>query len=133
MPALPHVSVYVRLAASEIHGVGVFAICAIPSGTEIFANDRMPITWIHETEVSNLSAEHARLYSDFGVRARGKIGCPANFNALTPGWYLNEPPLGHEANVRSDEELRFFSTRCIAEGEELTIDYSQFADLIVPE
>ena len=131
MAALPHESVYARLAASDIHGVGVFAICAIPSGTEIFANDRMPIVWIGEAEVNrDLGAEHARLYSDFGVRVHGKIGCPVNFNNLTTGWYLNQPPNGVEGNVRSDNELRFFSSRDIAEGEELTIDYSQFAGLI---
>ena len=129
MAPLPHESVYVRLAPSKIHGVGVFAICEIPSGTEIFATDRIPFAWVDDAELhATMSEQHARLYADFGVRRAGRIGCPVNFNNLTPGWYLNRAPLGRDANVRSDAELRFFASRDIAEGEELTLNYLELGD-----
>lgn len=114
---------------SDVHGIGVFAIRPIPRGTKIFANDRLPVTWVEKAalERADLSAAQALLYRDFGVNEEDRIGCPANFNYLTPSWYLNEPPAGMEASVTADAELNFFACRDIEEGEELTIVYSGFS------
>jgi SET domain len=127
---LPHDGVYVRLGLSEVHGIGAFAIRPIPEGTNIFANDGVPLVWVDRADLdrAGLSPAQRRLYEDFGIKCDGKIGCPANFNNLTPGWYLNEPPPGASANVRTDARLNFFACRDIAEGEELTIDYAGFSD-----
>jgi hypothetical protein len=127
---LPHEGVWVRLGVSEIEGIGVFAIRPIPEGTDIFANDRVPLVWVGESELDSagLSPAERALYRDFGIRRGDRIGCPANFNNLTPGWYLNEPPPGEAANVSAGARFAFTASRDIAEGEELTIDYSDFSD-----
>jgi hypothetical protein len=131
MPSkLPHEGVYVRLGLSPVHGIGVFAIRPIPAGTDVFANDGVPLVWVSRAKLerAGLTEAERALYHDFGINRGDSIGCPANFHNLTPGWYLNEPPQGAGANVRSDGELRFFALRDIAEGEELSIDYSGFSE-----
>jgi hypothetical protein len=131
MPSkLPHEDVWVRLGLSGIDGIGVFAIRTIPKGTDIFANDGVPLVWVDRAELdrAGLSPAERALYHDFGIQRGEAIGCPANFNNLTPGWYLNEPPPGGTANVCADERFAFTACRDIAEGEELTIDYAGFSE-----
>jgi len=127
---LPHEQVYARLACSDIEGVGVVAIRPIPKGTNIFANDKVEMVWVAESELerADLSEAERSLYRDFGIRRGAEIGCPVNFHNLTPGWYLNEPRDGDQANVRVDGEFNFFAVRDIAEGEELTVRYDQFSN-----
>jgi hypothetical protein len=129
---LPHEGVFVRLGVSAVHGIGVFASCPIPRGTRIFANDILPVRWVEQAALdrAGLSVAQARLYRDFGVRRGGRIGCPLNFNYLTPSWYLNEPPAGVAASVATDADLNFRAARDIEEGEELTIDYAAFSEPI---
>ena len=127
---LPHEGVWVRLGVSAIEGVGVFAIRRIPRGTDIFANDRVPLTWVRRAELDSAGLAEAEraFYDDFGIRRGDEIGCPANFNNLTPGWYLNQPPPGAGANVRAGDGFAFAASRDIEEGEELTVDYSSFSE-----
>ena len=127
---LPHEGVYVRLGLSAVHGIGVFAIRPIPAGTDIFANDLVPLVWVDKAELERcgLTPAQRAFYHDFGINRGDRIGCPANFHNLTPGWYLNEPAPGAEANVRSTDRFGFIACRDIQEGEELTIDYSGFSD-----
>jgi len=127
---LPHEAVYVRLGPSGIHGIGVFAIRPIPAGTSLFADDAVPLVWVSKAELAQagLSPAQRRLYHDFGINREAAIGCPASFNNLGPSWYLNEPPPGGSANVRSDAQFNFTAARDIAEGEELTIDYAGFSE-----
>jgi hypothetical protein len=131
---LPHDGVWVRLGLSGIEGIGVFAIRPIPRGTDIFANDRVPIVWVDKAELerADLTEAERALYRDFGINRGDRIGCPANFHNLTPGWYLNEPKPDEPANVRTEDGLAFLAARDIAEGEELTIDYSSFSDPAAP-
>jgi SET domain-containing protein len=126
---LPHEHVYARLGLSPIHGIGVFAIRPVPKGTNIFENDAVEMVWVEkaELEAADLRPEERRFYSDFGIHQDGKIGCPVNFHNLTPGWYLNEPGPGQEANVFSDEDFSFTALRDIEAGEELTIRYLDFS------
>jgi hypothetical protein len=129
--ALPHHGVYARLGVSDIHGIGVFAIRPIGAGTNLFANDSVALNWIEADALAgaDMSDAERRLYHDFGINRGGRIGCPLNFNNLTPGWYLNEPPAGEPPNVSVDAELNFVACRDIAAGEELTVRYTQFSDL----
>jgi uncharacterized protein len=132
---LPHSSVYVRLGLSRLHGIGVFAIRAIPAGTNLFANDRVELVWVDRSilDSAELTPAERRLYMDFGIARGDRIGCPVNFHNLTPGWYLNEPAPGGEPNVRVDTDLNFFARRDIAEGEELTVRYAEFSDIPAPD
>lgn len=127
---LPHEGVHVRLGVSRIAGIGVFAIRPIPCGTDLFANDRVELVWVARAALDALQLSPAQrdLYHAFGIARDGMIGCPVNFNNLTPGWYLNEPAPGDAPNVTVDGELRFTAARDIGEGEELTVSYAQFSD-----
>lgn len=127
---LPHNAVYVRLGLSPRHGIGVFAIRPIPAGTHLFANDTVELVWVDRStlDAAGLTAAERRLYEDFGISRGDRIGCPVNFDNLTPGWYLNEPGPGEAPNVRVDAELNFFARRDIADGEELTVRYADFSE-----
>jgi hypothetical protein len=126
---LPHDGVFVRLGLSSIHGIGVFAIRPIPQGTNIFANDAVDMAWVDKARLAaaGLTPAERSLYEDFGIQQGDRIGCPVNFHNLTPGWYLNQPAPGEEANVASDEGFNFTAARDIREGEELTIRYLDFS------
>ena len=127
---LPHEDVYVRLGVSKIEGIGVFAIGPIRRGTDLFANDKIEIVWIEQAMIDalDLSPAERDFYDAFGIARDGLIGCPVNFNNLTPGWYLNEPADDETPNVTVDAEMRFAAARDIGEGEELTVRYAQFSD-----
>jgi hypothetical protein len=127
---LPHQGVHVRLGVSKIEGIGVFAIRPIAEGTDLFANDEVEIVWVERATIDALDLAPAErdFYDAFGIAREGMIGCPVNFNNLTPGWYLNEPAEGEAPNVAVDTQMRFTAARDIEEGEELTVRYAQFSD-----
>ena len=124
---LPHDGVWTRLGASPRHGVGVFAIVAIPAGTNIFESDLGEIVWIDASDAIAAGAEHRHLYHDFAIQRGGLLGCPVNFNQLSVGWYVNEPERGEQPNLRIGADFAMFAHRDIAAGEELTITYSTFS------
>lgn len=127
--ALPHDRVHARLGVSPIHGIGAFAIRAIPAGIDVFENDRRAIVWIDAADVTALPAEspERRFYIDFGIRHGGLIGCPAHFDLLSVGWYVNEPAAGDEANLIVAGDYQMLAARDIAAGEELTVRYDTFS------
>ena len=126
---LPHEGVYVRLGLSAVHGIGVFAIRRIPQATNIFANDMVELVWVEKAglDAADLTPAQRSFYHDFGIHRGDRIGCPVNFHNLTPGWYLNQPAPGEDANVSSDEAFNFTAARDIEEGEELTVRYLDFS------
>jgi hypothetical protein len=126
---LPHTHVYVRLAPSPIDGVGAFAIRLIPAGIDIFPDDRLGVHWFDRREIDGSATDPAirRYYADFCIRRGDRYGCPVNFNSMTLGWYLNEPPAGQEPNVVVDENYAFRARRDILAGEELTVRYADFS------
>jgi SET domain-containing protein len=121
----PHHNVYVRIAPSKTHGVGVKAIRPIKKGTYIFRGDAVPLIWISQSRVKNSPRELARLYKDFAISKRGKYGCPPSFNMLTPAWYLN---CSKRANVACDENYDFYALKDIKKGTELTVNYKTFSE-----
>jgi SET domain-containing protein len=127
---LPHENVYTRIKPSKIHGVGVFAIRAIPKGTSIFSGDDAPIVWVRKNQIKGLRGETRRLYDDFSIiKDKGTAyGCPANFNHLTIAWFLNEPKAGQNPNVGCRKDYTFYALRKISVGEELTVNYSTFSE-----
>lgn len=125
---LPDNDCYTRLMPSKIHGVGVFAIREIPKGTNIFKDDASEMVWIDAEKLIHKRGQIGKLYEDFCVQSEGKYGCPKGFNNLTVAWYLNEPAAGTKPNIVCGKEYDFFAGRDIAEGEELTVDYSTYSD-----
>jgi len=121
----PHRGVCVRLGPSGIHGVGVFAITPIPKGTDVFYGDDAELVWVEKATTEHLPPPLRKLYKDFCVSKGRQYGCPDSFNHMTPAWYLNH---SKTPNVVADEEYRFFAARDIAQGEELTVDYSTYSD-----
>ena len=126
-PALPHEGVWARLGVSPIHGVGVFAIRNIPAGTNVFGPDKAAIVWVDVADIEGASPAERRLYADFTIQQAGRVGCPANFNLLTVGWYCNEPAAGETPNLAATPEYDLIAARFIAEGEELTVRYDSFS------
>ena len=125
---LPHEGVYVRIGRSDIHGIGVIACKPIPAGTNVFAVDQAQIRWVPASLLDDpsLSEFQRGLYRDFAIRRGDRLGCPANFNLLTVGWYLNEPAPGDQPNMTPMPDAQLVAARDIAVGEELTIRYAAF-------
>ncbi len=129
-PGLPHDGVYARTGVSPIHGIGIFAIRAIPAGTNVFADDRTGLVWIERSaiEAAGLSEALLRLYEDFAIRDGSRFGCPETFNTMGVGWQLNQPAAGTEANTVIGGNLGIFAARDIGAGEELTIRYASYSN-----
>jgi hypothetical protein len=127
---LPSDGVFTRIKPSKIHGVGVFAIRAIPKGASIFPEDDAPIVWIKKSRIKGLRSEIRRLYDDFCIiKDNGETyGCPTNFSLMTTAWFLNEPKPGREPNVGCRKDYTFYALRDIAAGEELTVIYATFSE-----
>lgn len=117
-----------RLGRSPIHGLGVFATERIAAGTNVFANDRREITWVPRSIMDgpDLRDFQRKFYEDFAIRCGEQLGCPANFNLLTVGWYVNEPKNGEDPNLRPTDDYELIAVRDIEVGEELTVLYSSY-------
>jgi hypothetical protein len=74
---LPHSNVFVRLQASPLHGVGVFAIRDIPKGAYVFLGDNEELCWI----------EFRTLLRQGGLP-------PARFRRIYRCMQRRDPPLG---------------------------------------
>ena len=123
---LPHKDVYVRLKPSRLHGIGVFAVRPIKKGTYIFPKDDERLVWVPYSRIQRLAPSLQDLYRDFSIIKQGKYGSPRRFDQLTPSWYLNE---SKQPNVGADKTYRFYATRDIKTGEELTVDYKTYSEL----
>jgi hypothetical protein len=124
----PHHGVFVRLKPSILHegGVGVFAICTIPKGTNVFSGESEKMVWTDSKKLPR--QRHFRdLYTDFGVLREDRYATPMNFNSIGPGWCLN---CSSNPNLRCDANLDFVAIRDIKTGEELSADYATYSDPI---
>ena len=125
--AMPHEGVFARIKPSEIHGVGVFAICDIPKGTKLFPEDESEIIWMKKSalKLDEMPQEIRQLYDQFClIKNKGETyGCPKSFNLMTIAWYLNH---SKTPNVGCDRDYTFYALRDIKKGEELTADYQTY-------
>jgi hypothetical protein len=119
---------------SNIHGIGVFAQQTIEAGTNVFASDIREIQWVPSSVLldSNLADYQRAFYEDFAIRRGDQLGCPANFNLLTVGWYVNEPSPGEAPNIVPNASFDLIAARDIFAGEELTLDYAAFGRVSEP-
>jgi len=125
----PHDCAYARIGRSRIHGVGVLAIREIPPRTRVFRGEDERVVWVSRASVRRLPRPLRQLYLDFGMVWGDRIGVPLTFNRLSVGWYLNH---SDHPNVQADDDGRFVTLRRIRKGEELTADYTTFADEPLP-
>jgi SET domain-containing protein len=122
----PHDNAYTRLGISKIQGIGVFAIRDIPNNKKIFAGETSKLIWFSKKKVDQLEPALRRLYEDFCILEGDKYGAPDNFNNISIGWFLNHS--AKTPNVRCNRNCDYVSTRKIKAGEELSVDYSSFAE-----
>lgn len=120
----PHANVYVRLAPSKRHGVGVFAIRDIPANKRVFLGEKQEAVAYSVKKVKKLEPSLRRLYEDFCVQENGYYGAPASFNNLSIGWFINHNT--KNPNLHCNRAYEFVSNRKITTGEELTVNYLTF-------
>jgi SET domain-containing protein len=118
-------NVYCRLAPSKIHGVGVFAVRGIPKNCNpfigCFSANYVGIT---ERELCGMDKGVQKIVRDFQVAEKGKWYLPScGIQKLDVSFYLNH---SEKANVVSDYEGNFTTTRKIKKGEEVTSNYNQY-------
>jgi hypothetical protein len=63
----------------------------------------------------------AKFVEFFAVASNGWVFLPANFSCMACGWYLNH---SDTPNAHHDEGYKYYASRDIEEGEELTINYN---------
>jgi SET domain-containing protein len=127
---LPHRGVFTRLAPSEIHGVGVFAVIDIPKGTDIFGEKGCTDDDFLEVPEATVRAMPdgplKQLYFDFCVLEDGVFYCPESFNEMSISWYLNN---SENPNCQAEAEgIYFTALRNIKAGEELTVSYESYSE-----
>jgi|SRR5680860_167475 len=122
----PHDNAYTRLGISKIQGIGVFAIRDIPNNKKIFEGETSKLIWFSKKKVDELEPALRKLYEDFCILEGDKYGAPDNFNNVSIGWFLNHN--SKNPNIRCNRNCNYVSTKKIKAGEELSVDYSYFAD-----
>lgn len=119
-----HDEVFCRLGVSPVHGIGVFAVRAIPKGAN-------PLT--SRLRYKEIKFSHAELKKlPRGVRKEIEIFCyyddeavfiPAiGMNSMNMAIYLNH---SKEPNVRYRKNGQLKALKAIRAGEELFLDYDQ--------
>lgn len=104
----------------------MFAIRDIPKGTRLFVGDVGQTVRIPVPDVETLGDPELRqMYLDFCPVVDNHFVAPIDFNQMTMSWYLNH---SDAPNVTALRELQFVTSRVVAAGEELTVDYTAFSD-----
>jgi hypothetical protein len=125
-----HDGVYTRLAASQIHGIGVFAILPIPCGTSLFTSEGSGlVSEITDMEVKALGAPLKKLYTDFAIQTEpgGPWVGPSCFDDMSSGWYVNHSKV---PNISISGKYDYTALRDIQVGEELTVDYDTYSPMV---
>mmetsp|Transcript_14017 Transcript_14017/g.38302 ORF Transcript_14017/g.38302 Transcript_14017/m.38302 type:complete len:252 (+) Transcript_14017:1-756(+) len=148
-----HHGVYVRLAASPIAGVGVFAVREIPSGVEPFTicnrhlsrEERFCV--LPEDRLRRLDPDVFALLESFFAPItdddnwtpqrddRGEVLYGVNatgLHTLDSSWYLNHsdnPNVAFKDAENDGEYNSYVTKRTVAKGEELLVDYRELGEL----
>lgn len=106
---------YLLLRPSSIEGVGVH------TDIDFAAGEMIPVWREGDYKViENPQGRERWMCENYCIQEGETFHCPANFNAMSLGWYLNhadEP----NATMKDDQCI---ALREIRAGEEITIDYS---------
>ena len=118
---------YCRLRASQIEGVGVFAIRDIPEGVNPFEGMRED-NWatFQISELQHLDKEVLKLIDAFCVIERdGSVKIPVyGLNGIDISFFINN---SDNPNMKTiDQGFTFITSRPIKKDEELTVAYSTY-------
>ncbi len=113
---------YCRLGASTTHGVGVFAFRSIPAGINPFKS-WLDIKELHYSveELKALPPNTRELLNTFCYHSEGTVCVPVvGLKVVNISVYINH---SKKPNLIMNKDGSFTSTRRIAPGEELFMDY----------
>ena len=115
-------SVYCRLGISPVHGIGVFAIRAIPKGVHPLKTMAQPKeVKFTRKEIAELPKSVRRQIDIFCYHHKDEVRVSTmGLNTMDMAFYLNH---SKKPNLRFKKAGVLLSLRKIAEGEELFIDY----------
>jgi len=105
------------LKPSSLGGVGVFANHGIKKGTRLslfYSNVRI-------LKKNKVKGNLKKFCLFFGVETKNEYHIPRNFGRMDIGWYLNHCD---SFNAIHDKYYRYFASKDIQSGEEVTINYS---------
>ena len=120
--------VYCKIAPSDIHGVGVFAVKDIPKNVVIFRSV-YDFVKINKKFLSRISPNVAKLYKRFFISDEDNIWIPkSGLNNINISFYLNH---SENPNVIWSHEYKLFISKVpILENTELTVNYKSFGGTI---
>jgi SET domain-containing protein len=119
---------YVTLKPSPVHGIGVFALCAIPKGCKTIFS-RQVGNWIKVpiADIEKLPAHSRNLVETYCLYDEQDYYLPDyGFKVMDLVNYLNHSAVPNLISVNDGEY--FESLREIAEGEELFVNYGEIVD-----
>ena len=101
------------------HGIGVFAAHDIQKGAHLrLFGDKETIDLRSIARPKNSIPE---LFQQFCMDRGDKLICPEDFGHMHLGWYLNH---SINPNTFRDDDFKWYASRDIKVGEEITIDYN---------
>ena len=119
---------FAALKSSPIHGIGVFAVCDIPKGCKtVFSKDTGRWIKLSMAEVEQLPAHAKEFIETYYLYDETHYFIPDHgCKVMDMANYLNHSNTPNIISVLDGEY--FETTRDIATGEELVIDYGKIAD-----
>ena len=128
--------IYCRIGVSKISGVGVIAIRDIPKNTDPFKtlnNKNDEIIMLTDKDVSGLDKNVLKIINDFfgsGDKKKKYDVLASGANNINVSFYMNHSDKPNIDIVEDDtsDYYGFRTNRRIKEGEELTIDYSNYEE-----
>ena len=113
--------VKVILAPSRIQGVGLFAIKNLAKGEEVPIWDQNDMRFF-EVPPADDKLFH-EVFHHYCIRTKGGYYGPKDFLKMSIGWYINHSDAPNLEERLEGATWRYYTTRAIAKGEEVTMDY----------
>ncbi len=105
------------------HGVGVFAAHDIRTGThlDMFGDEEK----LEARSLARKKEDVPEPFRQYCMDWGDELICPKNFVHMPVGWYLNH---SKTPNTTRDKTYRWYASRDIKTGEEITIDYNSLEE-----
>ncbi len=101
------------------YGVGVFTTHDISKGTHLALYG--PEETMELRSIERNASDVPKIFHEYCINRGDKLICPKDFSAMSIGWYLNH---SKDSNATNDEDYKWYASRDIKAGEEITIDYN---------